>query len=466
MGASPWRGFEDNIASDLHWPYGSKRKFRVHMDQHITLKLLQEKVRSSIKNVGSPLVYLIVICSLALWWTLAFKAPFQQAQVLETSDLEKENSGTAFKQPSVEKRLALFSFSREALKDALNGDIVKIASFLAEWDLDARLMQQYGHATVKWLSEETYLRAQYLAKHYATGSADLLTELESLSKNNLIVDERGKQIAASRSRSRFLPQTYVSASFLLALLPSQQIIALPKGFREQVHLYPIKSTEKIPMDMDPFNMEKIFSLNPELAFVARYSHASTLQSLHSQNIALYMTNDGNSIEEIRKTLRDIGIAVNQPLKAELLDIFMEGALYAIDNALALHYPSAGNETLLFLNHALDFSIPSSGSVTMELIKRLPFQLASVESDDKEHGSSVPVSREEIVKLNPNHLLIATNMTDMTAKLFEEDLAFQETRAHKKGQISRVDFSIQQTPAQYIVLAYYDIAQALMNELSR
>ena len=50
--------------------------------------------------------------------------------------------------------------------------------------------------------------------------------------------------------SRFLPQTYAAASFLLAIAQPHEIIALPKGMRHLSQIYQPEKLALIPENID------------------------------------------------------------------------------------------------------------------------------------------------------------------------------------------------------------------------
>src|SRR5690606_7206820 len=91
-------------------------------------------------------------------------------------------------------------------------------------------------------------------------------ELESQARSLIIFDDEGIPFQPSTTQQIFLPQTFVSASFLLALASPQEIAALPKGMRAQTHLYPKVLTDQIPLDTGRTNSEQLYRLHPGTAF--------------------------------------------------------------------------------------------------------------------------------------------------------------------------------------------------------
>lgn len=308
---------------------------------------------------------------------------------------------------------------------------------IADWDIDAQLLQIAGHEQIKRLPRHTYLRSQVIGRQLAQTSGQL-------------------------QAVRILPQTHASASFALALAAPDQIVALPSGIRKQTHLFPQHLTNQIPLDIDRYNAETLFLAHPEVAFVAHYSHPAIVNALENQGIQLIHLNSIDTIPDIRSTLLEVGKVINKPMEADLLAIFMDAAMIAIDNCL-LPLKESLKTPVLFLYHHNQYTIPTVRTLTGQMLQRIGIHNGgnAIPEVAQEKEWLVPLNHEQIAALNPQSLIIATADALSLQLQLQHDPALAQVAAIQQGRVHFVDESVQQFPSQYIVLAYYDIAHALV-----
>jgi iron complex transport system substrate-binding protein len=178
----------------------------------------------------------------------------------------------------------------------------------------------------------------------------------------------------------------------------------------------------------------------------------------------------NSLEDITFELKQMGMIVGKSLEAQLLAQFIEAAMIAIDNRLALltaQHEAAGTipPRLLFLNYHHNYSIPTQKTLNGQLIARLGSRDISLEfahENDKSNEWMISVSKEKIVNLQPDCLVVITENPDLVKNEILNDQALSQLPAVKNNRLCFLNEAIQHSPSQYIVLAYYDLAQTLIN----
>ena len=403
----------------------------------------------------SFIFYAIPVVVVLSWWAFAFNP--------KNSDPIPSYIPYANKQkdvPPIIKYLSLIQ--RETLHTALSGDYHMMIKLITDWDHDAQIMEQFGMQDVKRLSKKDFLRSQLLARQINSSSPEELDILHDYFRVSHVVDDNGNLFDLSKTYRRFLPQSYVAASFLLALSEPESLVALPRGMREQKNIFPQKITQLIALDADRYNAEKLYEARPEIAFVADYSHPSTVQALQNQGIPLFTLKHVNSPEEIKNALIRIGNLVNRPLEAELLNFFVEAAMQAIDNRFKILNASFNSpETspkVLFLKHHLTFSTPTGNTLTGKLLKRMGVKnLFGDESISNKSAWTIPIHQEQILEISPDYIIICTNCINSSKSNILKQPVFHML-ANK--QIAFIDDALQDSPSQYMVLAYYDIFKAL------
>jgi len=408
-------------------------------------------------------IYISVTIFVVGWWFFAFKPAPAQPMIEKFSNASLNSSQELMD-------LAFLHIDRNQLQDALAGNCSLMARLIVEWDIDAQILQSSGLENINRISESDLMRSQYLDRQLKHAPLEKLKIAQEQSRGPFIIDDVGRCISLDRTFHSFLPQTYASASFLLALLSTDEIAALPRSMRDQAQLYPKKLTDQVPLDIDRQNAEKLFQKKPGIAFVAHYSHPATIQALINQGILIYTMKNLMSFSDITNELMQIGRIVNRPFQAELLKIFMEASLLAIDNrryALTKENvsPQISKQTLLFLNHCQNFDMPTSKTLTGQLLQRMQVvDLSStcLQEHEKKHEWTVPIDKERILNLNPDTLIIASQNRKALEKEVFNDPAFQQLSAVHNKRIYFVDEATQHSPTQYIVLAYYDLAEAIVH----
>lgn len=403
-------------------------------------------------------VYILVTTLILLWWLIAF-SPSKNTQTdqVPTQSTQKITFSASY---------TLSPLEREKVHEALTGDIDLMASLIAEWDFDAQILHHAGIKNIQRLSSEKLIKSQILKRQLNLNNKKQIEAFQEDSREEIVVDDLGKVFALQQPLTKFLPQTYVSASFLLALLPPEQIIAIPKDLREQIDLYPEELTKKIPLDIDRNNAEKIFYTKPELAFVAHYSSPSTIEALKEQGIPLFTITKIDTLPEIAHTLSRIGNIVNHPMEANLLNIFIESAMLNIDNRLAAlreGYKKDKEPRIIYLNYVSQFSIPASHTLTGRLLHRAGVNTIST----KDYGDKwvIPIEQEEIINLKPDYMIISTSLNPTLHKEIASTPAFALFIKNKPDNLAFVNANVQSSPSQFIVLAYLDLFQALSGAYS-
>lgn len=390
-----------------------------------------------------PLItYGILIGFVVTWWSFAFK---QNESVLNILD-----------DPTTDQTHPLFPITlgqtdRELILKALGGDYALMAQLIIEWDVDAQILASQGFSGVQQLDKEDLIRSQLLHRHLKWNPKPL----QENPLNNTLV--------------QFLPQTYAAASFLLAIASPEEIVALPSHLREQTQLFPAAVTSKIPLDIDRIHAEQLFLNKPKIAFVAEYSSPATIETLKNQGIVLHFMKNAATFADISDELMHLGKLIHREQEAELLKIFMKAAMISIDNQLhILLSTETAPESMLFLNYHQNFSIPTQKTITGQLLQRLSQIDLSLQIAREKGQSSdwmITVDKERLHNIDPDCLIIASseNSTYLRKEIFRHS-SLQNLSAVKNRRVIFVDEAIQHSPSQYIVLAYYDLVQALKGAL--
>lgn len=328
----------------------------------------------------------------------------------------------------------LSSLDRNAIHRALLGDYALMGHLIADWEIDAQILQQKGFTEIKHLSPKAYLQSQILTR-----------QLTTLSQEN--------------TKRTFFPQTYVAASFLLALLEPNQIVALPSGLREHTHLFPCEMTRLIPYDSNHTHAEALFLARPEMAFVAPYSNPAFVNVLRNQGIPICLIPSSNTPEEIIALTRALGQSIGQPEKAELMALFIEAGMYALDNRWSALRNSCWKESLprfLVIKAQAGYALPTLKTLTGQLLARM-----NLDHSNDASSWNLPISREAILQNDPHSLIISTIDKNASQEDLKKDRALSDLKALQLGNVFFIDETVQQCASQHLILAYYDLFEAVL-----
>lgn len=388
------------------------------------------------------------------WWVFAFHTtPSPPPLSVETSQSLTLKTSTLLKE--------LSPLQRDTLQQALAGNFPLMLKFIEQWDNDAQLLTNNGLKDIQRLPTEVYLQAHILGHLLQTSSQETLRQLNCQMNLDWICDDNGRQLRIEDHLHRFLPQTYMTASFLLSIAHPSEILALPKGMRQLKQLYFPSALAQVPEDVDCLHSEKLYLNKPDLAFIAPYSHPPAFEMLRNQNIPLYSLKYIHTIAEIQEALLKVGHASNHILEAQLLSIFMESCLLSIDNRLqALQEKfdlSLPPRHLLYLSHYQHYALPTtkclSGQLMARALKHCPHLSGSIPESQKEWN--IPFEQEKILQAAPDVIIISTPYSPS-----DINIIMHQTEAFQSKHIFYVDEATQNSPTQYIVLAYFDLFQAL------
>ena len=340
-----------------------------------------------------------------------------------------------------------------------------MVKLIEQWDQDASLLAHQGISNVQRLPAEQLLQAHILGHLIQNSSPQALRELNCKMNLDSIMDDGGRMLQIKDSYRRFLPQTFVAASFLLAIARPEEIIALPKGMRYLPQLYQPERLSLIPDNIDRTDSEKLFLAQPHLAFVATYSHPPALEVLRNQNIQLYTIKYVDTLAQIQEALLKVGHASNHILEAQLLAIFMEASFLAIDNRLQALFERSGPNgpplEMLYLYYHQHFMLPTTRCLTGQLMARALSHCSHLSCPIPQSNDwRIPFEQEKILQADPDCLVISAPFHSSVQTIPGNLAVLRQLKAYQSNRIYYLDEAFQESPTQYIVLAYYDIYQAL------
>ena len=392
------------------------------------------------------------------WWALAFQSTIPSEKITSANSQTLSLNNTPLLQ-------ALSPLKRNDLQSALTGNFCIMQKLIDTWNNDAKRLYELGIENIQFLSAEKLTQARILKHLIANSSPSTLHKLNCKMKIEMLQDDCGNQFHIKDDFQKFLPQTFVAASFLLSIAQTNEILALPKGLRQFTQLFPKEILNKIPTDIDQINSEILYLNKPDLAFISPYSHPPTLEALNSQCIPLYTIKNINSAQEIGEALLKVGHATNHILQAQLLAIFIEASLLSIDNRLEALKSEDDPLKILYLTYYHHYALPTTKSLAGQLMCRALQHCKQFKGmvPENSHQWQIPFSHEQIMHANPDVLIVAICSKRALPQIKE---TLQHTKPLQSNQVYCLDEAIQNSPTQHIVLAYFDLFETLIHSNAR
>lgn len=266
-------------------------------------------------------------------------------------------------------------------------------------------------------------------------------------------DGSGESLTIPERPRRIVSQTLGSDEILFDICERERIIAFSKIAFDPKYS-PIASKLRETNAPTAQTAEEILQLRPDLIFVASYNRAETIEQLRAAGAPVFRFTNYDSIEEIERNIRNIGLAVGQEARAEELVGQMERELEAIRARIpplvkrprVMSYGQSGNTA--GSGTSLDTIVRAAGGINVPAEKGL---------------SGFPkVSAEQVVEWQPDFII-----TGAEEGKFEEakrrlltNPAVASTNAARAGRIIAIDNRYLLAVSHYIVLAIRALADEL------
>lgn len=372
------------------------------------------------------------------WWAWAFYPSTScDSTVLLTPPPQKN-------QEIIHLETLISSLNRNEILQALCGDLFMMKELVDRWDLDAHLLKRHGYRFIQCIED------------------DMRYDIHFSLRNSLHGHKK-------KSNPSYLPQTEVAASLLLTLIDPEKILAIPERMRKLCHIYPKHKMERISLNTNQLSQEKLQQLQPKICFVAKYSHPLFIQKLKHLKIPYAHVDHIQSIEAIQNTIHHMGALVGVQDRANALQTFMKAFFIHIENRIqALKQGTHSSlKNVLLLNYYMHFSTPSPNTLCAQLLEKMHIKNLAKNLTNPSALTQwrLSLEKEDIVKLNPDYILISTPYPQKALEHMRQHPAFSKLNAFRKGLIFCLDDNIQENPSHYIILAYLDLYQAVYEHTS-
>lgn len=233
-----------------------------------------------------------------------------------------------------------------------------------------------------------------------------------------VTDSRGKNILFENKPQRIVCVHVFADEILLDLVDTKRIAGLSKWVRDPGLSSSVEKAKQV-VGVAELNMESIIGLAPDLVIVANNNGADFVSSLEAAGMRVYVFRGIFQINEIAPLVLELAKVVGEPERGQSLVRRMNEKL----ETLAAKYRNAPLEkresALIFLRFG---AIGGMGSIYHDSLVAIGLQ----DSYDKvrivkKADTSMILSKEEVVKANPDLMVMGSWTMDGKYKNSEEQL---------------------------------------------
>jgi len=263
----------------------------------------------------------------------------------------------------------------------------------------------------------------------------------------------------------FAEETPTENPRYISLAPSTTEILFALGLDDQIAgvssfcNYPSKAKTKENVgNFSQPNIEKILSLKPDYIFCTGLEQAPIVTELKRLGLKVYIS-DPRNIKELMESISDIGRITGKDKEAQYLIRDMQAQ---IDNIAALVKLIPENKRLKVFIEIFDDPLTTAGRGTFvdELITTAGG--INIAADTKRPYSIF--SQEEVIKRDPDCIIIAYMGRENPAKLMLERFAWDSISAVKNNRLyNDIDPDTLLRPGPRVVLGIKEIYERLYNK---
>ena len=266
-----------------------------------------------------------------------------------------------------------------------------------------------------------------------------------------VTDDLGVRMTLQSKPKRIVSVTMFTDEVLLELVDSDRLIAVTTFAEDPAISNIAEKAAKVPNKVT-LNVEILLSLRPDLIFVANWSEADKVEQLRNAGIKVFLLESALTIENIQQKIAIVAKVVGEVEKGKILIDSMDSKIATIQATLS---GLKEGEKLTVLDYAVWGSSQGEGSSWSEMLDKagLINAVADFPADD---WGQVPVSKEKLVELNPDILILPgwvygdpEGAKNFFAQILD-DPALRHMKAVTENKAYMMPEKLKTTTSQYIV----------------
>ncbi len=266
-------------------------------------------------------------------------------------------------------------------------------------------------------------------------------------------DAKGEALTLPREPQRIVSQTLGTDEVLLAICPTERIVALSHLAEEPNYSNVVEEARKIPNGATQ-GPEQILQFRPDLIFVASYSRAETVELLKASKAPVFRFANFDSIVDVKSNIRTVGYATGTDAAAEKLVSQMEADLAAVRARIP-----QGESPVRVMSYDKPGFTAGSNTLFDDVVRAAGAVNVSAEQGIK---SFARVNAEKILEWQPDFIITSANQgkEQIVRDRLLEDTAVAASKAGRAGRIIVIDNRHFLTVSQHVVRFVEDLANGI------
>ena len=250
-----------------------------------------------------------------------------------------------------------------------------------------------------------------------------------------VVDDRGKVFNFTEPPKRMMTTSLAFQDILLEMVPVENFIATSISAADPNYSMTADISKKIPNKYRPrVTVEQVLKYKPDLFLTTPLTNPEVSSTLEDMGVKVFMLNQADTYDDIKKSIVKLGKLVNENEKSVTILQKMEANERALAEKLSV-IPKDKQKLVIQLTYSGTYGM-------LQNIFGMLCDLSHVKNGMAimPVRSSMPVSKEKIVELNPDVLFLpswdakGSQNSDTYFKQIIEDPAYKDLTCIKNNAI--------------------------------
>lgn len=262
-----------------------------------------------------------------------------------------------------------------------------------------------------------------------------------------VTDEAGNKNTIQKQPQHIVSVTEGTDEILAGLIPKSELAMVTNFSSDPQYSNVTNFVKGIPQIQDA-NAETIIAAKPDLVLLASYTNQGIVNQIKQAGIPVYEFTDFTSISSIEKNIKVVGQLLGEGKKSNQLVHSMESKINTISNAVK------DKKKLQVLDYS-SYGYAAGDNTTVNQM----IEMAGGINAAKGLNGWQKISEEEIVKLNPDVIIVAESDKGFEKKVLSNS-ALQNVNAVKNKQVFAINGADLSSVSQYIINGVSDVAHVL------
>ncbi|NCD09058.1 MAG: ABC transporter substrate-binding protein [Negativicutes bacterium] len=280
-----------------------------------------------------------------------------------------------------------------------------------------------------------------------------------------VTDDSGRLVYLKSKPTRIVSTTYGTDEILIELVEVKKIIALSRWAGDPEITFISKEQAAAVGQKVSLSAESILALKPDIVFVSITAGKEVAKTLEEMGVTVYVADSPKNYEAMKKKVLGVASAVGEKEKGAAMARKMDVKMAALNEKLKKITPDKEKKVMAF---SFIGAIGRKGNLLDDIFRNAHVRNCAAEAGLKQESG--PLSKEQIVAINPDVILLPTwdfnsdASTSDFAKELLNDPAIKDIAAIKNNKAVFVSDRYRYVASQHITDSIEAVAKAVYPEL--